>query len=589
MPVRRIVVIAAILLGVVLLGLVAFVATFDANRYKPQLIELVEEQTGRRLALPGALSLSLWPHLALTSGPASLSGPRGEGQAMRFESGRVAIALRPLLSRELAVEGVTLTGVRVDAADDGSGLRLEEGALAADRIETGKTGRLELNGRLRSSDGSTDMGLELAARYVPDFGARRVQFEELDARLDGTGGGIHGVNARISARLLADFAGGTYDASALTVNATPPTGPALKLSGTARFDSRESNASLALDGSLDDSRLRLSATAKQLDPLAVEYELAADEIDVDRLRDKLAAARSTFPPFGPVPGAGDSASGPAQPSADVQPAPAPAPPAPADAVARTVGPIASIDTQGTLKIEALRVSGLTINNLDARAVTGNGRIVVDPISGRLNGGELQARLGLSEAVHELIAKLSDVAAGGLIRDATGRDVLDGRGEFSVELSASGGNTDALLGTLSGAAALTLIDGAVKGIDLDQMIRQVRDALGGRLPVERGARSGERTPFSSLNAHFRIAEGVARSDDVDLRADWMRAQAAGQVDLRARALDWRVRATITGTPGGDPDPARRDAFDRLRGLTIPISLSGPYDDLRYRVDVEDLAG
>ncbi|NLD70804.1 MAG: AsmA family protein, partial [Limnobacter sp.] len=159
----------------------------------------------------------------------------------------------------------------------------------------------------------------------------------------------------------------------------------------------------------------------------------------------------------------------------------------------------------------------------------------------------------------------------------------------ADLTAAGLDTEALLGSLSGTAALRLVEGAVKGIDLDQVIRQVRDALGGRLPVERGARAGERTPFSSMNARFRIENGVARSDEVDLRADWMRAQATGQIDLRARTLDWRVRATITDTPGGDPDPARRDAFDRLRGLTVPISLTGTYDDLRYRVDVEALAG
>ncbi|NLD68939.1 MAG: AsmA family protein, partial [Limnobacter sp.] len=473
MRARRIVLTVAILAGLALLALLVFVATFDANRYKPQLIELVEEQTGRRLALPGELSLSLWPRLALASGPASLSGPQGEGEAMRFDSGRVAIALRPLLSRQLAVEGVVLSGVRVDTVGDGTGWRLEQGALAADRIASGKAGRLELDGRLRSADGDTDMALDLTARYVPDFGARRVQFEEIDARLDGAAAGIHGVNARILARLLADFAGGAYDASALTINATPPAGPELKLTGTARFDARASNADLALDGTLDDSRLRLSATAKRLDPLQLEYELAAVEFDFDRLREKLDAARSARAPSGTVAAAGGGVGGPAPVASEARPPAALAAPVSGDAAAPdAIAAIAAIDTLGTVKVDTLRVSGLTIAGFDARVLTGDSRIVADPLTGRLNDGELQARLGLSGAVHELSAKLKNVDAGGLIRDATGREVLDGRGEFNADLTAAGLDTEALLGSLSGTAALRLVEGAVKGIDLDQVIRQV---------------------------------------------------------------------------------------------------------------------
>ena len=63
----------------------------------------------------------------------------------------------------------------------------------------------------------------------------------------------------------------------------------------------------------------------------------------------------------------------------------------------------------------------------------------------------------------------------------------------------------------------------------------------------------------------------------------------QIDFGARSLDWSVRTTITGAPGGAPaDAAEGDVFTRMQGLTVPIRLSGPYDDLSYRVDVKELA-
>jgi len=47
--------------------------------------------------------------------------------------------------------------------------------------------------------------------------------------------------------------------------------------------------------------------------------------------------------------------------------------------------------------------------------------------------------------------------------------------------------------------------------------------------------------------------------------------------------------MTGTPGDAADAAaRRDVFARLQGVPVPVRLSGRFDDLRYRVDVRDLA-
>jgi AsmA protein len=242
-----------------------------------------------------------------------------------------------------------------------------------------------------------------------------------------------------------------------------------------------------------------------------------------------------------------------------------------------------------LKIDRLLVSGLTLSKLAATAITGNDRIAIEPLTAQLNGGALQARLSTTAAGHRLAASLTGADAGALIRDAASRDVLDGQGTVRVDLAASGDTADALTRSLAGTASLALRDGAIKGIDLDRLMQQVRAALDGRAPVEERVKGAERTPFSSLAASFRIAAGVARSDDLDFRANWVRAAGGGQIDLGAQSLDWLVRATVTEPAGATQDgAARRDLFARLQGLPVPIRIFGRYDDLRYRVDVRELA-
>jgi len=583
MKARRILAIIALLLGAILVALAIFAATFDANRYKPEVVELVRQQTGRTLAIDGELSLSVWPRISLAMGKAALSGANGKGEAARFESGRLAVAIWPLLDRRLVIEGVALEGLGAMLGDDpASAWRIDAAALRTDRIASGEPGQLALEGRLRSADGATDLELKLESGYLADFDARTLQLRKLDAQLDGAAAGLSQLRARLGADVAVDLAGQRIDASTLSIDASVPDGPRLKLSGTGRVELQPGSAVIALQGTLDDTQLMIDARAPKLAPLALNYDVAADRLDVDRLRERLAPAMK------PAPQASAAPAG--QPSAPEAPGPQPPATATAPGARPQAAPaIAAIETLGTLKIYLLLVSGLTLSKLAATATTGNDRIAIEPLTGQLNGGALQARLSTTAAGHRLAASLTGADAGALIRDAARRDVLDGQGTVRVDLAASGDTADALTRSLAGTASLALRDGAIKGFDLDRLMQQVRAALDGRLPVEERVKGAEQTPFSSLTASFRIAAGVARSDDLDFRANWVRAAGAGQIDLGAQSLDWLVRATVTEPTGATQDgAARRDVFARLQGLPVPIRIFGRYDDLRYRVDVKELA-
>src|SRR5205085_11502872 len=87
-----------------------------------------------------------------------------------------------------------------------------------------------------------------------------------------------------------------------------------------------------------------------------------------------------------------------------------------------------------------------------------------------------------------------------------------------------------------------------------------------------ANQTEKTDFSELNATFRIADGVARNSDLDLKSPFLRLGGEGAIDIGRGRVDYLARATVIATPKG------QDAGDMalLRGLTVPVKLSGPFE-------------
>ncbi|MBX3615311.1 MAG: AsmA family protein, partial [Burkholderiaceae bacterium] len=125
---RRLAIALAAAAGAIAIAVAAFLASFDANRYKPELIDAVRERTGRALSIDGDLSLTLLPRLGLSIGPARLSGPGGRGEFAQFDAARVGVALWPLLSRRVVVERVRLEGLKFE------GVRRRDGSTNLDDL-----------------------------------------------------------------------------------------------------------------------------------------------------------------------------------------------------------------------------------------------------------------------------------------------------------------------------------------------------------------------------------------------------------------------------------------------------------------------
>ncbi|HEX6362560.1 MAG TPA: AsmA-like C-terminal region-containing protein, partial [Albitalea sp.] len=94
-----------------------------------------------------------------------------------------------------------------------------------------------------------------------------------------------------------------------------------------------------------------------------------------------------------------------------------------------------------------------------------------------------------------------------------------------------------------------------------------------------ASQAEKTDFSELSATFQIADGVARSRDLDLKSPFLRLGGEGAIDIGRGRIDYLARATVASTTKGQ-DGAELAA---LRGLTVPVRLAGPLEAPDWRIE------
>lgn len=135
------------IVAVLAVAAVVYVTTFfDPEDLKPRLIEVVREQSGLELALEGPLTWSFYPRLGVGVEKADAWLPEqsvSEDESfVAFRRAEVSLAFAPLLRGEIAIDGMTLEGMRLNLERDEAGRgnwetlmeRLAERSEAAEEV-----------------------------------------------------------------------------------------------------------------------------------------------------------------------------------------------------------------------------------------------------------------------------------------------------------------------------------------------------------------------------------------------------------------------------------------------------------------------
>jgi AsmA protein len=182
------------------------------------------------------------------------------------------------------------------------------------------------------------------------------------------------------------------------------------------------------------------------------------------------------------------------------------------------------------------------------------------------------RIARSDAVADVKAQFefTDVDLQACASELFGITKLSGRGNLNVSLVASGSSPFGLAQSLDGSASLTGHDGAIAGVNVEQLLKRLE-----RRPLSGGGnfRSGT-TPYDNLTIALKFAEGIATAEDIRLEGPAARVTMTGTASIPAREYDMRGVASLISANTAP-------SFD------LPFVVQGPWDDPLIFPDPESL--
>jgi AsmA protein len=533
--------------GVVLLVVVAIavlVATFDPNKYKSELTRVVKEKTGRTLSVDGKIALSFYPSIGVAVGKTSLSERNSDQNFARIDEMKVSLALAPLLSKQIVVDRVTLSGLNVELVKD----------------KGGKTNFADLAG----AGGPSAPAKTPAAKAPPrapvalDVAGIEIRASSVGWRDESSGSRYKATIDELKTGRIASGVPGKLTLAARVEASEPKADYQVRLSGDYRLNfEKEAFAFSGMDLRISDATpgskkppLSLKGDVEfDAAPQAIRFTLAADQVNLDRY----------LPPPPPKP-AGGAAPPPAKPEEPID-----------------LSGLKGLNLRGDLKIDQLIASNVKLEKVHLGVKAAGGKVDAEPLTADLYQGKFSGAASVNANTDRfaLKADLGGVALGPLLKDALNNDMLEGKGNIALDVETGGNTVSAMKKALAGNAKLSMKDGGVKGFNLDEVIRKLK-----KQPAQSAS---QRTDLSELTASFVIKNGIAHNDDLSAKAPALRLSGAGDVNIGANAIDYLAKVSFVASSAGQ---GGRDVGD-LNGKTLPVKIDGPLDAPQFHPDLNAL--
>ena len=527
--------IVGIVIGCIVVVLIAAAIVLslvvNPNDYKGRIEAAVQTSTGRSLTLTGNIHLAILPSLALELGPATLGNPPGFSASQPFASlQRVSLRvhLLPLLHHQLEVGRVEIDGLDLRLVKNAQG----QGNWA---MPAGKTPPPAPQSATQASQ-MTLGGIE--AVVIKDS-----RFSYQDMIADKVNVDIGHVATGVAVPMK-------WNLNLTTASGARP----IVLSGNATLQYDAKSAHLTgLDARIDDSTVRGNAAVTNLTTGALGFDLSIDRMDLDRY-------------LGTTP---KSARTPAQaaPTAQgQQPTPLP------------TAALKTLQVNGKVAIGSATVYGMKLSQVEVGLAADGGVLHIKPAAAQLYGGTSTGDITLDAhgavPVLDLNENLAGIEVQPLLTDFAKLNRVSGRGNITINVTAHGNTTPALMSSLDGHAAMNITNGAIQGINLWSAINSAVALVQRQsLPANSG---GNSTPFDAFKASADLANGVATTKDLDIASGNLHVTGQGTANLVTEAVNYRVNAAVLKGAGAGSALAN-----------IPLLITGTMTSPSVRPDTQSL--
>jgi AsmA protein len=328
-----------------------------------------------------------------------------------------------------------------------------------------------------------------------------------------------------------------------------------EMKGSMQIDGSRQSIQTNLAGGLLQSQVKAKVAVNGFQDPAIRFDIDVDQFDADLYLPKEAAGVANKP-------------APVEQSFDL-------------------AGLKKLNLEGGLRIGALKIANVKLSQVRLDVKAHNGLITISPLSTNLYQGSMKGSLKVNAQTTPHIAinqNLSGINIAPLLKDAANFDTLEGKGNVALNLAAQGNTLSALKKALKGSMSLNLTDGAIKGINIAKTLREAQGMLSMKdaATQTQSVNKAEKTDFSELKASFKVDNGVAHNDDLLLKSPLLRLSGNGDINIGNDTINYLANATLARTLKG------QGGKDIVGGITMPVRLNGPFNNLKYTLDFGAMA-
>ncbi len=232
----------------------------------------------------------------------------------------------------------------------------------------------------------------------------------------------------------------------------------------------------------------------------------------------------------------------------------------------TLDGLAGLDLDLRLSAANVVVSNAKLGRTAIAANLRNGHLVLTVGEAQAYGGIIKGSMTLANFEQGVDIKsqlnFTEVDLESCLGQLFGLRRLEGKGNISLAVEGSGDSVLAVTQALNGTASLTGTNGALAGLNVEQLLRRLE-----RRPLSGGGefRSG-RTPFDKMTVTLKINQGMVTVEDVKIEGAAVVLGLAGSASIPARELDLKGTAALVAPPKPGATP-----------FELPFIVQGSWDD------------
>ena len=570
-----------ILVASILIALLTLDWWFDPNDYKQDIISQVKQHTGRDLVIEQPIEMTFYPWLGARIGNARLSNAQGFAQVpfARIQQLGIQLKLLPLLSRQIEIDTLQLYGLQLHLTRDAQGrtnwedltqnattepdttspaaatptpsslnlsvqqVNIREASILWDDQMLGQTYQLspfnlnieqfslgtptpvQMNLTLHKTQPEVTLQLQLSTRLTLSNTLQQVTLSDLMANLTTQGAALpaDGISLALKTALALDLQQQSLHLDGLKLNS-----PQLRGHGELTLKNWSEHPQL-------------------------HARLILDQFNLD----------DYLPPTTTDAETDQASTKPANP----------------------LQVLNDIDLQADIQIQQFQASQIQLSDIKLTLNNQQGQLRLQPIQASLYQGTITGTAQI-DARHAPVRiqtqqKLHGVQVGPLLRDLIGQDRILGQGNLELDIHFNGLTGDIIRRSLSGKADFHLTDGAYQGVNLTEIIQQAGQFL--RLNTDEATTSTKRTDFAMLKGSITIQQGQIHNRDLQVQSPLLRINGHGHIDLVKDQVDYVVTTKLVKSLTGQGGKTA----DQLRGIPIPVRITGSLDNLSYKPDFSDI--